>query len=140
MNLFNVVTWTTASAFQLNTHLHRENVLEFFSQLMKSSKYFEGKPRIRKEYLTSTLHIYYQRSFVIKTKTFLHCHWLLDCLLYTVHYCNYSLPKTGILHICIFYLKGDRNLKLRIFPKYFMRTPETESYVAYFCIFWGFTA
>jgi hypothetical protein len=57
MNLFNVVTWTTSCAFQLNTHLHREDVLEFFNQLMKSSsKYFEGKPRTWKEYLNREIH------------------------------------------------------------------------------------
>ena len=42
MNMFNVVTWTTSSAFELNTLLRTEQILELVNQILRSSKYFEG--------------------------------------------------------------------------------------------------
>ena len=43
MNMFNVVTWTTSCAFELNTLLRTEQILEFVNQMMRSSKLFDGK-------------------------------------------------------------------------------------------------
>ena len=42
LNMFNVVTWITASAFQTNTILHTENVAEFINQFMKNYDHFKS--------------------------------------------------------------------------------------------------
>ena len=42
MNLFSVVSWTCSCAFELNTLLRTEQILQFVNQMMWSSKYFEG--------------------------------------------------------------------------------------------------
>ena len=50
MNLFNVVTWTTGCAFQINTYIHQKEIEEFVRQLLKSSQYFEGPIYFEFEY------------------------------------------------------------------------------------------